>query len=184
MPDQHVQRSNSVILPLTDWMPCSHWPGQKLWTGCWIMCVQAAEWRIRTVWNPLLAPEDTSFAYLPTTPSPVRGNSTISSGQLKSPACGYRSHRSIRWRVRLKRTRNSTKGTSSGALRCGSAAATDLVGGEFLEHAGPSRYFARVAGDAAVEWKFAPADSQGSRVWLLHFEFDRDGVTADATAAH
>jgi serine/threonine-protein kinase len=58
----------------------------------------------------------------------------------------------------------------------------DVVG-EFLEHPGPSRYFARVAGDAAVEWKFAPADSQGSRVWLLHFEFDRDGITADATAA-
>jgi serine/threonine protein kinase len=58
----------------------------------------------------------------------------------------------------------------------------DVVG-EFLEHPGPSRYFARVAGDAAIEWKFAPADSQGSRVWLIHFEFDRDGVTADATAA-
>ena len=58
----------------------------------------------------------------------------------------------------------------------------DVVG-EFLEHPGPSRYFARAAGDAAGEWKFAPADSQGSRVWLLHFEFDRDGVTADATAA-
>jgi serine/threonine protein kinase len=58
----------------------------------------------------------------------------------------------------------------------------DVVG-EFLEHPGPSRYFARVAGDAAGEWKFAPADTKGSRVWLLHFEFGRNGVTADATAA-
>ncbi|MDB6160471.1 MAG: serine/threonine protein kinase [Gammaproteobacteria bacterium] len=58
----------------------------------------------------------------------------------------------------------------------------DVVG-EFLEHPGPSRYFARVAGDAAGEWKFAPADTQGSRVWLLHFEFVREGVTVDATAA-
>jgi serine/threonine-protein kinase len=58
----------------------------------------------------------------------------------------------------------------------------DVVG-EFLEHPGPSRYFARVAGDAAGEWKFAPADTKGPRVWLLHFEFDRNGVTADATAA-
>jgi serine/threonine-protein kinase len=58
----------------------------------------------------------------------------------------------------------------------------DVVG-EFLEHPGPSRYFARVAGDAAGEWKFAPADTQASRVWLLHFEFVREGVTVDATAA-
>jgi serine/threonine protein kinase len=58
----------------------------------------------------------------------------------------------------------------------------DVVG-EFLESPGPSRYFARLADDAAVEWKFAPADDRGSRVWLLHFEFTRGGVTVNATAA-
>jgi outer membrane biosynthesis protein TonB len=58
----------------------------------------------------------------------------------------------------------------------------DVVG-EFLESPGPSRYFARLAGDAAGEWKFAPADIQGSRVWLLHFEFDRGGVTVQVNAA-
>jgi hypothetical protein len=58
----------------------------------------------------------------------------------------------------------------------------DVVG-EFLENPGPSRYFARVAGDAAGEWKFAPADTQSPRVWLLHFEFDRSGVTVEPTAA-
>jgi hypothetical protein len=57
------------------------------------------------------------------------------------------------------------------------------VVGEFLENPGPSRYFARIAGDAAGEWKFAPADTQGSRVWLLRFEFTRGGATVDATAA-
>jgi serine/threonine protein kinase len=57
------------------------------------------------------------------------------------------------------------------------------VVGEFLENPGPSRYFARLAGDAAGEWKFAPADDRGPRVWLLHFEFNRGGVTAHATAA-
>jgi serine/threonine protein kinase len=58
----------------------------------------------------------------------------------------------------------------------------DVVG-EFLENPGPSRYFARLASDAAAEWKFAPTDDRGPRVWLLHFEFNSDGVTADATAA-
>jgi outer membrane biosynthesis protein TonB len=57
------------------------------------------------------------------------------------------------------------------------------VVGEFLENPGPTRYFARLAGDAAIEWKFAPADIQGSRVWLLRFEFDRLGVTVQTNAA-
>ena len=56
------------------------------------------------------------------------------------------------------------------------------VFGELMENPGPSKHFARLAGDAAREWKFAPADSQGARVWLLRFDFSRDGVTARATA--
>ncbi|HWM70565.1 MAG TPA: protein kinase [Steroidobacteraceae bacterium] len=51
------------------------------------------------------------------------------------------------------------------------------VVGEFFESAGPSRYFARLAGDAAGEWKFVPTDAHGSRVWQLRFEFTRAGVT-------
>jgi serine/threonine protein kinase len=51
------------------------------------------------------------------------------------------------------------------------------VVGEFFENAGPSRYFARLAGDAAGEWKFVPTDERGSRVWMLRFEFTRAGVT-------
>jgi TonB family protein len=51
---------------------------------------------------------------------------------------------------------------------------------ENLEARGSSRYFARVAMEAAKRWKFAPADNQPSREWLLQFEFSRDGVTAHA----
>ncbi|MFL6605546.1 MAG: protein kinase domain-containing protein [Steroidobacteraceae bacterium] len=58
----------------------------------------------------------------------------------------------------------------------------DVVG-EFLESPGPSRYFAHLAGDAAGEWKFAPADTQGPRVWLLRFEFERGGVTIESAPA-
>jgi outer membrane biosynthesis protein TonB len=57
------------------------------------------------------------------------------------------------------------------------------VVGQFLESPGPSRYFARLAGDAAGEWKFAPAEGRGPRVWLLYFEFTRAGATAHATVA-
>jgi hypothetical protein len=56
------------------------------------------------------------------------------------------------------------------------------VFGELVENPGPSKHFARLAGDAAREWKFAPTDIQGARVWLLRFDFSRDGVTARATA--
>jgi outer membrane biosynthesis protein TonB len=58
----------------------------------------------------------------------------------------------------------------------------DVVG-QFLEKAGPSRYFARIAGDAAAQWKFVPSEEQGSRVWLLRFEFDRTGATVNASGA-
>lgn len=49
-----------------------------------------------------------------------------------------------------------------------------------LESRSSSYYFARLAAEAAGKWKFTPAD-QGSRKWLLQFEFSRDGVTGRAT---
>jgi serine/threonine protein kinase len=51
---------------------------------------------------------------------------------------------------------------------------------ENLEVHGSSKYFARVATDAAKLWKFAPAENQSGREWLLQFEFSRDGTTARA----
>lgn len=53
---------------------------------------------------------------------------------------------------------------------------------DVLENPGPSKYFARVAGQAASKWKFAPADHQASRQWLVRFEFSRDGTKAQAVA--
>jgi TonB family protein len=51
------------------------------------------------------------------------------------------------------------------------------VVGEKLVSSGSSKYFARLASDAAAKWKFAPADKQGPREWLLRFEFTRGGAT-------
>jgi TonB family protein len=51
---------------------------------------------------------------------------------------------------------------------------------ETLENPGPSKYFARLATQAARKWKFAPADDQDSRKWLLRFEFSRGGATGHA----
>ncbi len=54
------------------------------------------------------------------------------------------------------------------------------VTSDVLENPGPSKYFARVAGEAASKWKFVPADGQATRQWLIRFEFSRDGVKAHA----
>ena len=53
---------------------------------------------------------------------------------------------------------------------------------EAVEEPGSSKYFARVASEAARKWRFAPADDQNSREWLLRFEFGRDGTTARAAS--
>ena len=50
-----------------------------------------------------------------------------------------------------------------------------------LQNPGPSWYFARQAREAARKWRFAPADEQDSRAWLLRFEFSRGGTTGHAT---
>jgi TonB family protein len=53
---------------------------------------------------------------------------------------------------------------------------------EALEKAGPSKYFSHLAAEAARKWKFAPANGQSNRKWLLRFEFARAGATAQAGA--
>ena len=55
------------------------------------------------------------------------------------------------------------------------------VSGDELVSAGPSRYFARLASDAARRWKFSPARRDGQGVpsaWTLRFEFTQDGTRA------
>lgn len=57
------------------------------------------------------------------------------------------------------------------------------VVGEFMEDSGPSRYFARLASEAAAKWQFVEIDNRNPRVWLLRFEFTRDGTGIQATTA-
>jgi len=54
------------------------------------------------------------------------------------------------------------------------------VTAENTEVRGSSRYFARVAADAARKWKFAPAENLSPREWLIQFDFARDGISAHA----
>ena len=58
--------------------------------------------------------------------------------------------------------------------------AGDVVG-VLMERPGPSKYFARLADNAAREWRFAPTEEDGDRVWRLNYLFTQDGVTVHAT---
>lgn len=55
------------------------------------------------------------------------------------------------------------------------------VMGALMENPGRNKSLARLADQAAREWKFVETDEPDARVWLLRFEFTRDGVTATAT---
>lgn len=57
------------------------------------------------------------------------------------------------------------------------------VMGALMEDPGPTKFksLAKLADQAAREWKFAETEQEDARVWLLRFEFTREGVTAMAT---
>jgi hypothetical protein len=77
--------------------------------------------------------------------------------------------------------RDSIRGQIKVAVRVTVDRAGNVVA-ENLEIHGSSRYFARLATEAAKKWTFATADSQSPREWLLQFEFSRSGATGHAVA--
>jgi TonB family protein len=81
-----------------------------------------------------------------------------------------------------RRARNTIRGQIKIAVRVTVDRSGNVVA-EALENPGPSRYFARLATTAARKWKFAPADNQAARKWLLRFEFTRGGATGYADSS-
>jgi TonB family protein len=75
------------------------------------------------------------------------------------------------------RARASIRGTIKVTVRV-TVDRSGKVVAQAVENRGSSKYFARVAGEAAKKWRFAPG-SEESRQWLLQFEFNHG-----ATAAH
>lgn len=49
-----------------------------------------------------------------------------------------------------------------------------------VDEPGPSRYFERLAIEAAKKWTFPPMDTTGSRLELVRFDFTRQGATGRA----
>jgi serine/threonine protein kinase len=77
------------------------------------------------------------------------------------------------------RTRNSIHGQIKVTVLVTVDRSGNVVG-EAVENHGSSRYFARLAADAARKWQFAPTDTQDPRQWLLEFAFTRAGAAAQA----
>jgi outer membrane biosynthesis protein TonB len=78
-----------------------------------------------------------------------------------------------------RHARESVRGQIKVAVRV-TVDRTGNVVAENLEVRGSSRYFARLATEAARKWKFAPADGQSPREWLVQFEFSSSGATGHA----
>jgi len=75
--------------------------------------------------------------------------------------------------------RASIRGNIKVTVRVSVDRAGNVVG-TTLEERGSSKYFARLATEAARKWKFVAADDPPSRAWRLRFEFTRGGAAAHA----
>ena len=75
---------------------------------------------------------------------------------------------------------NTIQGTVLVIVKVRVDPAGDVAGVTFIS-AGPSQYFARLAADAARQWKFSPARRDGhaaASTWNVQFEFIRGGTRA------
>jgi len=52
------------------------------------------------------------------------------------------------------------------------------------DRTGPSRYFERLAIEAAKKWTFPPVETPLRRIMQVRFDFSRDGITGRAVALH
>jgi TonB family protein len=52
------------------------------------------------------------------------------------------------------------------------------------DRTGPSRYFRRLAVEAAKKWTFPPADTTSPRLMQIQFDFSRNGTTGRAVTLH
>ena len=58
------------------------------------------------------------------------------------------------------------------------------VSAAVADRTGPSRYFQRLAIEAAKKWTFPPVDTPSRRLMQVRFDFSRDGTTGRAVTLH
>lgn len=108
-------------------------------------------------------------------PAPLRSEARM------KPSAGGLVAGEVRQQV-LPDVPQSARDTIQGKVRVRVRVAVDPSGsvtGATLDSAGPSKYFANLALQAAQRWKFGPASVDGQPVsseWTLRFEFGRTGT--------
>jgi TonB family protein len=81
-----------------------------------------------------------------------------------------------------RRARESIRGVIKIAVRVMIDPSGNVVAAT-LDTRTSSKHLARAALEAAKKWQFSQAADDASRAWLLHFEFSREGTTAQAAAS-
>jgi TonB family protein len=79
----------------------------------------------------------------------------------------------------------SARQTIRGTIRVSTRVIVDKDGtvlAATADEPGPSRYFERLAVEAAKKWTFPPADTVEQRIMLVRFYFKRTGTTARASS--
>jgi TonB family protein len=79
----------------------------------------------------------------------------------------------------------SARQTIRGTIRVSTRVIVDKDGtvlAATADEPGPSRYFERLAVEAAKKWTFPPADTAEQRIMLVRFYFKRTGTTARASS--
>ena len=107
-----------------------------------------------------------AFSASNTKPAQVEAASSPSGGHEQIPDVPRRARRTIHGHVRVSvRVIVDKDGTVFAAL---------------ADEPGPSRYFERLAIEAAKKWTFPPADTQAQRLEVVRFDFTREGTTGRA----
>jgi TonB family protein len=102
-----------------------------------------------------------------------------------SSSAGNAARGAVSERVMPDVPRNASR-TIHGKIKVSVRATVDNLGNvsaASLEHAGPSKYFANLALQAARRWKFTPPQNNGQAAasrWILRFQFTRTGDEATA----
>ena len=113
-------------------------------------------------------------------PPPGSTPSAMSSAALGQPSGGA-AKGAVAQRVMPDVARSASRtirGTLNVSVRVDVSPGGEVQNASF-DSAGPSKYFARVAMEAARRWKFTPAQANGQpvpSVWTLHFAFTRENT--------
>jgi len=119
----------------------------------------------------------------PTSGAMTRANTppTAASGSSRS-APGFAGTSGAAVHEEIPNVSASSRNTIRGHVRVAVKVTVDSSGRvihDVLDNPSSSNYFNRMASEAARKWRFATAD-QGSREWVLRFEFGREGTTVKA----